>query len=335
MKIGTLRQLTDVIEQWSADFETEVYRSSRVVLWKQTGEADAFRKRHLDFRFIEDRRVDLGEGLAGWLFDLWWFDAENEQIAHALQVLVCSAKLQRPPLPEDRTAEPAHFIDPGNGADFWVFEGAANLEELALQFLVVRKLPPIKPRLSRRVVPHQMRSAIRLSPDTSRRELEAQILLVACRQGKAEQDGYDALISFARSSISGSAKQYAEDAVTHAFDHFVSPVGTLSRYFAAVGRGLSRDEVPQAVAEAAARYGVSERTIYRWGADDKAEKAARLRLKQERSRLASDLSVLEGITYHAARMRIRYSEKQGRSLEEIRSQLFTEKGQPQASRENE
>jgi hypothetical protein len=133
-------------------------------------------------------------------------------------------------------------------------------------------------------------------------------------------------VSFTDSAASVDTKAYAADAVSHALQNFVLPVGTLGKYLRRVASGLAREGQPPAdVAQEAANLDVSLRSVYRWRQDPSGDlegKAKHLQDKRMRAHLARLIAEKLAIDPSAARMRINRRLQKGQSLQQVATELL-------------
>lgn len=317
--MNTLASLADALRRWAACWQTEEYRRRRgEALLAFLRKGPPLKRRGFLFyeRLILDRVIPVGGGLEVWLLDAWYLWPEPDDpeprisLDHGLQVVVCRAGLRELPMPAyEGPAE--HMLIDDRTREVFVgvpIEPAWNAGSVRFQCLALAFPPTFKARRKGRW-PWQARSSIRIGG--GRRELLAQLALLAIRQGFEAEAAYEWLTRYVGKSVPQRAKPYARAAVNNAVMHYLHPRGSLWRYLRKVTSAMAHDgEPPGEVLTEATQLGVSVRTVYAWRAQglleaDREARALRLVDRRARSNAAQALAEQTGISYHAARMRLR------------------------------
>ncbi len=315
LSLPVLERLASALGQWAEDWARQEYRQERVNRWLEFGKSRQLRRDQLHVHYLSDRQVALGDALEAWLCDLWLFvplPRADGELEHGLWCCVYPAGLEKMPIPEHEH-EPLSLVgsDGATGADYLRIAGGAGLPLFTC--FVADAVSPFK-RSRQAVGWWRVRSQV--SP--SKRDLLAQLCLLALRQGAAGDDVYTWLVNWASRGAPSGVRPYRESAVAHAVNHFILPRGSLWRYLRHVARGLAQEgQPPEEVRAAAGGYKVSVRTIYRWQAKDAdaALQAAALDRRRKSAKLADYVAEKKGISKDAARKRIARRLRKGEKLE--------------------
>lgn len=327
-----LSRLADALLRWANNFTTEAYQAQRLEeLWELV-RRKRLRRDYIHIRVLTDRVVPLGDGLEGWLLDVWCLSPLPElTLSHGLQVYIYPEGLEELPVPswEAPFTPGLLWYDEGTSTMRWAIRGnpLEPPSSLCYQCFVPGSVSGYRGRRWKNAWPRETRSSVRLWLGMSRNDLLAQLLLLALRQGVGSEEARERLVAYGERAVRAWVREWIPAAVDHAVLHFLLPVGSLHWYIGKVAQGMAQEgKPPRLVREEAARFDASVRTVYRWRCGHRAEElpelADNLKRKRRKVALARYLAQREGISYNAARMRIRRRLASGESLEQAASDMI-------------
>jgi hypothetical protein len=328
-----LSRLADALLRWADSFATDTYQARRLAEFWALVQGKRLRWNYIHIRVLTDRIVPLGDGLEGWLLDLWCLSPlSTPALSHGLQVFVYPEGLQQVPVPSYEGPFALGLVRyyEGTSTIRWVIEDTPVQPSPSpyYQCFVPGSVSGYRGRRWKNAWPWEQRSSVRLRPGMSRNDLLAQLLLLALRQGVGDEEIHRRLVEYGRKGMPTRARPLVPAAVDHAVLHFLLPVASLRWYIGKVARGMAQEgKPPRLVREEAARLDASVRTVYRWRRGYRAEElpalADNLKRKRRKVALARYVAQRQGISYDAARMRVRRRLAGGESLEQVARDIIS------------